>query len=109
MVREPAFAAAAWSVQDSTPVSRPRRKPPDEQRYHDAPLALASDGSVIANLVAMGEGSVLAALDRLRAAGHTVFVGVVLNGDEKRAVLAGIDDAAAEIVAWRRPRRSAAR
>jgi hypothetical protein len=86
---------------------RPRRKRRDERAYHQAPLAVASDGSLIANLLAVGEGSVLAALERLRAAGHTVFVGVVVSGAERQAVMAEIDDAAAEIAACRQLRSAA--
>jgi hypothetical protein len=73
---------------------------------HDAPLAVAVDGTVLLNVTEVdGTDDADAALRQAEARGDVVFVGIVAKADEAAAVLARLADAGAEAVARVRGRQ----
>ena len=79
-----------------------RRKP----RIYDAPMAVASDGTILINVAHVeDERDVAKLVERAAAEGH-VFIGVGLTARECSRIKKPIDDALAEIVActWGRRR-----
>ena len=71
------------------------------RRIHRAPLALASDGTVVLNLSEFdGPRSLEAFLDKALAQKGAVFIGVELTPAEVRRVLARLDDGSQEAAAY---------
>ena len=71
------------------------------RRVHRAPLALASNGTVLLNLAEFdGARSPAALLKRALAQEGAVFIGVRLSGAEVQRVLARLDDNYAEAAAY---------
>jgi len=66
-------------------------------KIHRAPLALASDGSIIINVHHVtGETNLAALIAQAAERGGTVFIGLLVE-DKHRAIIAeAIDDAATE-------------
>jgi len=67
-------------------------------KISDAPMAVASDGTVLLNLTHLENGDALAAARKLLDGGHEVFVGVAVPARLRRELLQGIDDGAADLV-----------
>ena len=78
-----------------------------------APLAVASDGTVLLNMVhADGSRDPTMLLERALHEGGVVFVGVTITRPEQALLLKRMDDATEETAAWiwgRRQRRRRAR
>jgi hypothetical protein len=69
-------------------------------RLHTAPIALASDGSLILNLAsAVATRDIAAIIRKARRDGRPLFVGVVLSESEQRAAVSRLDNASAETAA----------
>ncbi|HEY6078842.1 MAG TPA: hypothetical protein VIW29_08560 [Polyangiaceae bacterium] len=64
------------------------------RRVHSAPIAAASDGSVLINVAALLPPAMLLQLGK--RLGGRVFVGVALSESDAGLVVARLDDAAAE-------------
>jgi hypothetical protein len=65
----------------------------------DAPIAVASDGTIIVNATHLDAGTdPIAAVRRLLDEGHEIFVGVVVPNNLRRELLRDVDDAAADLV-----------
>lgn len=78
----------------------PSMRLPKPVRTSRAPLAIASDGTVIVNAVTLTTNDSLdAVIEAAKAAGGTVFVGVAMSPGEVNQALHQLDDAAAEIAA----------
>lgn len=70
-------------------------------RIHRAPLALTSDGTVVANLAHFDDlKDAYAALERALQLGRLVFISVALTPEEVAFVLKRIDDSGADALAW---------
>jgi streptomycin 6-kinase len=64
----------------------------------DAPMALASDGTPLLNITHVVDATDPVAVVRtLLAAGHTLFIGVVVPARCRRRMAKDIDDAATEV------------
>ena len=71
------------------------------RRIHRAPLALASDGTVVLNMSEFdGPRSLEAFLEQAMAQKGRVFVGVQMAPAEVRRVLARLDDGSQEAAAY---------
>jgi hypothetical protein len=71
------------------------------RRIHRAPLALTSDGTVVANLAHFDDlKDAYAALERALQLGRLVFISVALTPEEVAFVLKRIDDSGADALAW---------
>ena len=69
-------------------------------RLHRAPLAITSDGTMLANIVeVVSVNEVTAAIEQAAERGALVFVGVPVSRVEATAILAHLDGAAAEAIA----------
>ena len=66
------------------------------RRVHRAPLALASDGSVLANVHHITGETDLFPLLKEAAKRGAVFVGVVVSDEDRAVITEVIDDAATE-------------
>jgi hypothetical protein len=74
-----------------------RRKP----RVVKAPMAVASDGSILINVAASaGPHDTVKLVERAVAEGCPIFAGVTVSAQERRLVLTHLDDATAEIASW---------
>ena len=72
-----------------------RRKP----RLVDAPMALASDGTPLLNITHLVDApDPVAAIRGLLAAGHTLFVGVVVPARDRKRFAGEVEDALADVV-----------
>jgi len=65
-----------------------------------APMAVASDGSILLNIALAGDQDIVKLVERALAEGGTVFVGVAITEAERVLALKRADDAAAETVGW---------
>ena len=72
-----------------------RQKP----RLVDAPMALTSDSTPLLNLTHVVDATnLVAAVRRLLAAGHTLFVGVVVPARDRKRLAGEVEDALADVV-----------
>jgi hypothetical protein len=66
-----------------------------------APMAVASDGSLIVNVaVSAGRLDPQKLVERALAEGRPVFVGIVLRPKEVTFTMKALDDSTAEIASW---------
>jgi hypothetical protein len=66
-----------------------------------APLAVASDGSLLMNIAASaGPLHPVKLTERALAEGGKIFVGIVATPKEIRSALKALDDSTAEIASW---------
>ena len=80
-------------------------KPKRAGKLLDAPLAVASDGTLLVNVAHLdGMPDPVAAVQRLVDDGHQVFVGVAVPAPLRRELLRDIDGAAADVVGRLGPR-----
>lgn len=81
------------------------KKPKRGGKLVDAPMALASDGTLLLNVAHLdGMANVVAAVQRLLDDGHQVFVGVAVPARLRRELLRDVEDAAADVVGRLGPR-----
>lgn len=79
---------------------RSHAAPGERLRSVQAPLALASSGEVLVNAsYVLGTDDHQEVLERLRASGARIFIGIVVPASLMPKVLRQVDDAAAEIAA----------
>ena len=77
-----------------------RRGVPVKARLHRAPLAITSDGTMLANIVeVVSVEDLSAAIEQAAERGTLVFVGVTVSRAEATTILAHLDGAAAEAIA----------
>ena len=79
--------------------TRPRKRATRRAALIDAPMAIASDGSVLVNLTHLdSSGDVIEDARRLMRDGHQVFIGVALAPGMRRLVMGELEDALADVV-----------
>jgi hypothetical protein len=90
-----------------------KKLPRARGRLHQAPLALATDGTVLVNVARLVDRDDLdRVIEHARDQGGPIFVGVLVPTADMPGLLHDLDDAAAEIAAWvsvRRHRRGSRR
>ena len=82
-----------------------KKATPKNSKFVDAPIAVASDGTVIVNITHLDDtADVTEAVQQLLAEGHQVFVGVVVPAALRRALLRDVNDGLADAVGRLGPR-----
>jgi hypothetical protein len=71
-----------------------------KRRIHQAPIAVASDGSVLVNAARMAiRNDITDIISEARKQAGKIFIGVTLDTHEAKTLLRDVDDFAAEIAA----------
>ena len=69
------------------------------RKIHMAPIAVATDGAVIANVAGFGPTTIEGLLAHAVDDDAELFIGIVVDGEDRQLVLERLDNAAAEAVA----------